>query len=554
MFRKYIFIIAAVWGFSLTGCEDVLDKKPLDKFSELDVWTDNSLAEGFVLGIYPNAVGFYATNYTDDWTDNIVCNDDNGARWTQAGSIESSADYGWNQYWRIRKCNLAIEKLTDNPEIDQIVSKHLIAEARMMRAMIYFWMARRFGGVMLVKETLTPDDELKLPRASERETYDFIIEDIQAAIPDLPNPDDAQRGRLSNAAAYAFLTQVALQIGDYDLVLSAADDLEDMEIYSLDPVYSNIFNSYEGTLSSPEVILVYDRNEDHTIYIDTRMFRSLTNCYNGPKLRDDAVPQYHPDDEFQGWPHRWPSQELVDDYLFIEDNSAVQITGSDYQGQPSRLFWENRDLRFEQSIVHDSAQYSKSIFTFRQGGNAHWTSNPLSTWGMSKSGYMFRKWMYEDQFFFWNYPVSWAEPLLRLSEVYLNKAEAYGRKGNLPKAIEYMNKTRTVHGGLPELPAGSSEEDFWKFYKIERNVEMAQEDDRYWSLIRWARAENAASIPELDGYRLHALDMEFDGLVNVVESPFTVDMKFEMPKRLFFPVPEAEIRQNENLTQNPGWN
>lgn len=132
-------------------------------------------------------------------------------------------------------------------------------------------------------------------------------------------------------------------------------------------------------------------------------------------------------------------------------------------------------------------------------------------------------------------------------------AEAYGRKGNIPKAIEYMNKTRTTHGGLPELPAGSSEIDFWKYYKIERRVEMAQEDDRYWSLIRWAKAENATGIPELNGYKLHGLDMQFDGLVNVIESPWAVTMNFEYPKRLYFPVPDSEIRQNENLTQNTDW-
>lgn len=550
--KKYLIVFVILLS-AFYGCEDALDKKPLDVFSELDVWSDNSLAQGFIMDIYPNAVGLYATNYTDDWTDNIVCNEDNGARSTQNGAIENTADYGWGRYGSIRKCNLAIEKLTDNPDINEAVAKQLIAEARMMRAMIYFWMARRFGGVMLVEKVLTPEDNMELPRATERATYDFIIADLEAAISYLPANDQAERGRLTNAAGHAFLSMVALQIGDYDKVISSTESLETMG-FELDPVYKNMFNNYETTLSSPEVILVYDRGKDHTNYIDTRMFRNLTNCYNGDKLRPDAVPQYDPSDEFNAWPLRWPSQELVDAYLFIENGSAVQKKGSSFQGQPSRLMWQNRDLRFEQSIVHDSAQYSKSIFTFRKGGNAHWTSNPLSTWGMSKSGYMFRKWMYEDQFFFWNYPVDWAEPLLRLGEVYLNAAEAYGRKGNVAKAIEYMNKTRTTHGGLPALPTSASEAEFWQFYKIERQVEMVQEDDRYWSLIRWARAENASSIPELDGYKLHGLDMEFDGLVNVVESPFTVDMKFEMPKRLFFPVPDGEIRQNENLVQNPGWN
>ncbi|TKG94979.1 RagB/SusD family nutrient uptake outer membrane protein [Puteibacter caeruleilacunae] len=551
--KKIFIILISFLGLIYTSCDtDILDKKPLDKYSELDVWTDAALAEGFVFDIYADVVkGLYVTQYTDDWTDNIVCNDDNGNRWTQAGSIENTADFGWNQYGRIRKCNLAIEKLGESTDIDENIRTQLIAEAKMLRAMTNFWMARRFGGIMIVDKVLTPDDDMKLPRATESATYDFIIADIDAAVSGLP--ETADKGRLTKGAAHAFMTMVALQAGKYDKVISAADAVESFG-YDLEPEYKNLFNSFAGTTSSNEVILMYQVDKDHNNFIDTRMFRSLLNCYNGPKLKADAVPQYSPEDEFNAWPLRWPSQELVDAYLVIEDGAAVQKTWEDFQGLPSREMWKNRDARFEQSIVRDSAIYSKSTFTFRRGGNAHWTSNPLSTWGMSKSGYMFRKWMYENEYFFWNYPIDWAEPILRLGEVYLNKAEAYGRKGNLPKAIEYMNKTRVTHGGLPELSASATEADFWKYYKIERQVEMVQEDDRYWSLIRWARAENATSIPELNGYKLHGLDMNFDGITNVIESPFTVDMKFEMPKRLLFPVPDAQIRENDNLSQNPGWN
>lgn len=214
--------------------------------------------------------------------------------------------------------------------------------------------------------------------------------------------------------------------------------------------------------------------------------------------------------------------------------------------------WKSRDDRFEKSIVRDSSVFRNSTLTFRKGGNMHWTSNPLSTWGMPKSGYMFRKWAYEQDFVYYENKVTWAEPIMRLGRVYLNKAEAYGRKGNIVKAVEYMNKTRTVHGGLPAL-ATSDALTFWRYYKIERRVELVQEDDRYWSLIRWAKAENVTNIPELNGYKLHGLDMEFNGLVNVVESSWTSQLRCELPKRFYFPIPNAQIKANTNLKQNPGW-
>lgn len=250
---------------------------------------------------------------------------------------------------------------------------------------------------MLVDKVLNQDDEMKLSRASERDVYDFIYADIDAAIPVLK--ETASIGRLNKATAYAFLTMVALEDANYDKVIEAGNQVESFN-YSLDPVYNNMFNSYDGTLSSPEVIFAYHIGSDHNNYIDTRMFANLCNVYNGEKLHPDAVPQFHPEDIFNAWPDRWPSQELVDAYLFKENGTAVQKKGVEFQGQPSRLMWQNRDNRFEQSIVRDSAQYKNSIFTFRVGGNSHWTSNPLSTWGMSKTGYMFRKWMYEQDFSF----------------------------------------------------------------------------------------------------------------------------------------------------------
>ncbi|MBJ6369599.1 RagB/SusD family nutrient uptake outer membrane protein [Snuella sedimenti] len=553
-FKKNLFawFVCALVVLSNFSCsDDALDKKPLDAFSEADIWADAQLAEGFILTLYNNALSRWIRQETDDWTDNIVPNDDNGgSRHVQQGNVNINEDYGWNRFGVIRAANLAIARISASNSIDENTRKKLVAEAKALRAMTYFWQARRFGGLIIVDKVLTPDDDLELPRSSERETYNFIIQDLEEAVLDLPvDVTTGREGRLNKGAAYAFLTMVALQIGDYDKVISAANEVETLG-YSLDPVYKNMFNSYAGTKSSPENILVYSRGEDFNNYINTRMFRNLVNVSNGRKLHATAVPQFNDDDLFEAWPLRWPSQELVDAYL-VKD--GTERKGLDNQGMPSKDFYANRDDRFEQSIVRDSAQYRNSIFTFRRGGNSHWTSNPQGSWGMSKTGYMFRKWMYEEDFIFWNLPVNWAEPILRLGEVYLNKAEAYARKSDLPNAVKYLNMTRETHGGLPPLSSGVSETEFWKYYDIERRVELVMEDDYYWSLIRWARAENRTTIPQLSG-KLHGLDMELDGLINVIESPWSVELNFK-PQRLLFPVPDSQIRTNSKLAgaQNPGW-
>lgn len=122
-----------------------MDKKPLDKFSEIDVWNDAALAEGFVFDIYADVIGHYKNQNTDTWTDNIVPN--SGSNSVQSGSFENTADYGWKKYGIIRKCNLAIERLSD--EESNIVEGsrvQLLAETQMLRGMMYFWMAQVWRG------------------------------------------------------------------------------------------------------------------------------------------------------------------------------------------------------------------------------------------------------------------------------------------------------------------------------------------------------------------------------------------------------------------------
>ena len=101
---------------------------------------------------------------------------------------------------------------------------------------------------------------------------------------------------------------------------------------------------------------------------------------------------------------------------------------------------------------------------------------------------------------------------------------------------------------------GVSESEFWKWYKIERRVELVLEADRYWSLIRWARIEGASGIPELN-HRMHAIDINSDGTYEFTDNNgFGTDYIFSWPKRMFFPIPEDEIINNPNIdTNNPGW-
>lgn len=113
---------------------------------------------------------------------------------------------------------------------------------------------------------------------------------------------------------------------------------------------------------------------------------------------------------------------------------------------------------------------------------------------------MWRKYIYELDNTLPGYQIlyNFRYILLRLGEASLNYAEALGRKGQIKEAVQFMNQTRVQHGGLPALPEDVTADVFWKNYKVERRVELVLEGDRYFSVIRWAKAENATKVPEFN--------------------------------------------------------
>lgn len=65
--------------------------------------------------------------------------------------------------------------------------KKLRAEVRLLRAYFYFELIKRYGGVPLVKHSLTLEDDLDLPRNSFDECVNFITDECDVVYKDLTN-------------------------------------------------------------------------------------------------------------------------------------------------------------------------------------------------------------------------------------------------------------------------------------------------------------------------------------------------------------------------------
>lgn len=575
---KKIYYILFFLAF-FTSC-DVLDSEPLDTYNELVVWKDKGLAENVLKEAYWSVLkNLYCSGdnnteclRTEAWTDNVWTKDNNSvaSEGISPTNVTNVAG-GYNQYGLIRRACLIIDNLTDNQHIEAAACKQYIAEARCLRVMVYSWMARRWGGLMLVDKLMGEKDEMLLPRATEEETYKFMVEDLKKAIPDLPLT--ANKERFTRGAALTLLTRVALDGGLYDEVIAAGkllfEEGEQSALWSIDSDYRKMFGSYSYPVDSKEIQFVFTLGDKKQYCEDLLAMYIAGNLSPGRNTKGPAFKE-----KVDTWCANWPSHDLVESYLAIDvdgDGKAKPYTETAHWRNASvkraSIMYSNRDARMDATICRDSTIYFTSPIEMNTEGNCYWENTQNHPF-MSQSGYMWRKYVYEADGLVPGYQIlyDFRYILLRLGEASLNYAEALGRKGKIEDAVKYMNMTRVAHGKLPALPTNVSETEFWTNYKAERRAELALEGDRYFSVIRWAKAEKATKIPEfntrtrsivIEGLNSEKSNMATAGTFTAIDMPHGSssgsDMIFSWPKRMYFPIPESEIISNSNIKQNPQW-
>ena len=182
-----------------------------------------------------------------------------------------------NAYVAINRANAVLDNVPGIENMNADLRARVVAEARALRALNYWHLAVLFGGVPVLTSETTNLQDLQKPRASAAEVYDLIIEDLRAAIPDLPLQsayENGDWGRVSKGAAQTLLAKVYLQRGsmgahngvtgalqlaqpeDYRNALDLVNEVMNSGEYALIDDYSELFASPPtGGDESEEVIL-----------------------------------------------------------------------------------------------------------------------------------------------------------------------------------------------------------------------------------------------------------------------------------------------------------
>ena len=206
---KYTF--AVVLALSLCSCDKLFDslEGDLSMMSEDDMTSSQAGMEKLLSDVY-NSIPMDAFNRKD--------------RSTTFATPSKAADYSmdvtgfWN-YTKMRSINYFIQQVDvalEKKAINEATRDAMLGEAIFARAYCYFAMVRRYGGVPIVTEPLDQfydgdqNEGLYVPRSTEKETWDFVISELERAAELLPASRVDGAYRATKWSALGLLSRVAL--------------------------------------------------------------------------------------------------------------------------------------------------------------------------------------------------------------------------------------------------------------------------------------------------------------------------------------------------------
>jgi hypothetical protein len=621
-------IVIVVWiAIAMTSCYDVLDQIPTDRYSDVVVWNDPKLLEQHLAELYlcvpvmindapgtkiewgwgsqmnvdnpssdPNdeqygygfSAQFQGPLRTLEVADEARCSNapstQNMVTLKLDGILANNTKWQWwgNAYYTIRMLNHFIQ-YAGSSSIYKIEER--IAEARFLRAFCYFAMVKRYGGVPLITEVLELSDyseksmALYPKRNTEKEVYDFILQETDEISKILPSSNEA--GRANKWAALALRSRAALYAGSiaqfgtqqlngllgfpsgthtgyYQMCYDACTEIMTQSPHRLYNVDADKVQNYKNIFLNKgncEAIMV-KQHSGNSGYGNSRWSWDMVEC---------------PRNVWGTANNHCPYVEMVEEFELKDGSSGV--INKEYA--QSRLWsleelWGDRDPRFFASIWTQGTSWPDPLVGGVSGVNTvdmHYgiitedgtlldlaadSYNGIPARGplmrSVNTGFGVMKYLDPTANNYNWYLESTTDYLIfRFGEILLNYAEAAFELGKSADALDAVNQIRG-RAGIALLASIDSEK-----IRHERKVELAFENHRYWDLRRWRIAVEKLTRT-YTGLR-YIYDFA-SGKYRVVFID-NIDGSTTTPKfyesNYYFPIGQNRIAINSNLVENPGY-
>ncbi len=192
---------------------------------------------------------------------------DDGGKWRQLqehnwDATNAAVRDGWNDYYTgVARANATLENLRTSTSGSDLIPI-AIAEVRVLRAYFYWLLGDLYGGVPIVTSAVQDPDNPPAPN-TRQQVYDFIIDEVTEALPDLESTFGGESyGRLTLGAANTFLATVYLNAEVFtgtprwSECVTACDAVINSGLYELLPEYKDNFLLANEGADNPENILV----------------------------------------------------------------------------------------------------------------------------------------------------------------------------------------------------------------------------------------------------------------------------------------------------------
>lgn len=351
--------------------------------------------------------------------------------------------YVWSIFYRmVSAANFAVESMdkfeeaiTSEEGLRQVAECR--AEARLIRAFAYFNLVRTFGTVPLIDRTMTAEELASMEVSTPARLYEFIYQDLDAAIENLPASYPDMPGRYTRYTAMALKAKVALYNEDWDEAARQADAIMASGRFSLMSKFRDAFSVEHE--NGPESLMEIQSSDMG------QTSGAMPICYYGfiQGPRNGSEPM-------QGWGYKVPSQALIDFFDSRGDNVRKGVT-----------------LLARGSTTPEGDEIAAGC------------ANPYY------NGKVYVPGRYNTRSFN-AYALDHNMRLIRYAEVLLIYAEAMANGASINAASGYtadmaLNEVR-ARAGLPAISATL------EHIYDERRAELALEENRFFDLVRWGKA------------------------------------------------------------------
>ena len=582
MKTKIISLIGLISIF-LFSCNDIMDKEPLDRISENQVWNDVALVDAYIVDVYSemkflynannDQPGNWITTFLTDLTDEGHTSFSwiNTTSFYKAGAMVASSEWPilrWGYYSTIRKMNFFLDKMgTSSLPNEQKTPR--IARIRFARAFTYFILARDYGGIPLIlkaQNATDPYDELYAKRNKEVEIYDFALNELNDIIRnnDLPSLDPYDNGLPTRYAVLALKSQIALYaanlakwgaVGLNGLLGVPSNRAQEFYQASYDAskqiIDAGKFSLYNGNTDKIKNFKSLFTAKKNSEVIYARGFNSVTQGV--AHFWDNWNYPYG----FGAWPGNGssPYLEMAEEFEWTDgtpgtpgtlDRTAIQSGLWTIDG-----LWGKKEPRFFASLYTHNSPF-KGVSLDMTAGYLDGSGNPVVSHGANLSydlntGFGILKYCDETYAPYWDDSrTDWI--VFRYGYILLNHAEAAFELSKTDDALASVNQVRN-RAGVKLLTTITREN-----IRHERKVELAFENGyRYYDLKSWRLCENLLSR-QYSGLEYYKDKSTSSYKLVVLKNIDGTTSPLFRPKDYYLPLTPKRISNNPNLApENPGY-